>query len=73
MLHQNDELLVVDRFEGNLVVLEFAGFTCNVPRAAFPKDLKEGDVVRIAIDHQATEARRRRLRKALDRLLNPPE
>jgi hypothetical protein len=37
---------IVDRYEGNLVVVEVNGQTKDYPRAMFPKELEVGDVVR---------------------------
>ena len=62
--------IVVDRFEGAWVVLQWEGGTFNVPRALVPKDLREGDVLSIvfSVDQAATAERRERVRKLEEKL-----
>ena len=50
--------IVIDRFEGDLAVLECGGSTWNVPRAVLPPDASEGDVLGLVIDPDATRAAR---------------
>jgi hypothetical protein len=42
-------IFIIDRFEGDWVVVEFEGGTFNVPRVLFPQQVREGDVVKINI------------------------
>ncbi|MEW6546492.1 MAG: DUF3006 domain-containing protein [Bacillota bacterium] len=63
-------LLVVDRFEGEWVVLEWKGRTFSVPRGLLPEGAREGDCLRwhLEVDGEATAARRRQVRNLLDQL-----
>lgn len=61
---------VIDRFEGDLVIVEFEGRMYTLPRALLPADAKEGNVLRFAVevDHAATDSRRGRIKSLEDRL-----
>ena len=63
-------IIIVDRFEGDLAVVEYEGGIFTLPRALLPGEAKEGDVLRITIevDHSATADRRRRIAEKEDRL-----
>ncbi len=39
------DLAVIDRFEGDIAILEVAGKEARKPRASLPKGAREGDVV----------------------------
>lgn len=74
--------LIVDRLEGEMVVVELAGGgTIDLPRWMLPPELREGDVIAASagrspdgwrvetrVDPAATEERRSSAREALDRL-----
>jgi hypothetical protein len=46
--------LVVDRFEGDLAVVEVdGGPALDLPRWLLPREVKEGDVVRVRADQSA--------------------
>ena len=48
--------LIIDRFEGELAVCEYEkGKTLDIPTALLPADAKEGDVLRLTVDREATE------------------
>lgn len=48
--------LIIDRFEGELAVCEYEkGKTLDLPTALLPADAKEGDVLRLTVDREATE------------------
>ncbi|MDD2235275.1 MAG: DUF3006 domain-containing protein [Desulfitobacteriaceae bacterium] len=51
-------------------MVEFEGGTFNIPKALFPQQLKEGDVVKIAIivDEEATKDRKKRVEQLADEL-----
>lgn len=49
----------IDRIEGELVVLECDGRSVDVPRALVPAEAREGDVLSIVVDRDATDAARR--------------
>jgi len=53
-------MIIIDRFEGEIVVVEYEEKFYNIPRAWLPVGAKEGDVVAvtIAVDEQATAKRR---------------
>lgn len=83
MARQGEHRLVVDRFEGDQVVVEVDGGEFrDLPRWIFPKGVKEGDVVvaarsaegkdavriELRIDREATEAGRREAGEILERL-----
>jgi hydrogenase maturation factor len=61
---------IVDRFEGELVVVEIDGVTKDYPIEMFPKDIEVGDVVRIegklaVIEKEQTK----KLRKEIEKLM----
>ncbi|HHY29166.1 MAG TPA: DUF3006 domain-containing protein [Syntrophaceticus sp.] len=63
-------MFIIDRFEGDWVVVEFEGGTFNVPRVLFPQQVREGDVVKINIivDEEATKNRKKRVEQLADEL-----
>lgn len=73
-----DRRLVVDRFEGDVAVVELDdGATADLPRWILPPDAREGSVlllragagaVHIALDAEATRDASRAAREQLDRL-----
>lgn len=51
--------LIIDRFENDFAVCEYEeGKTLDLPRDLLPANAKEGDVLRILIDEQATNERK---------------
>jgi len=66
-------LLIVDRLEERWAVLEWEEGTFNFPRQLLPADVREGDVLDVALkrDEAATRRRSEEARKALDDLLAP--
>lgn len=63
-------IFIIDRFEGDWAVVEFKGKTFNVPKVLFPQQVREGDVVRIAVDvdEQGTKERKKIVMKLADEL-----
>jgi hypothetical protein len=61
-------VLIIDRFEGAMAVIEYEGRTFNLPRNLLPSEAKEGDVIRILItvDNEETEKRRKRIQELMD-------
>jgi Protein of unknown function (DUF3006) len=62
---------IIDRFEGNIVVVEIDGETKDFPKSIFPKEAEVGDVIiingdKITVDKNATE----KLRKEIEELMN---
>jgi hypothetical protein len=61
----------IDRFEDALAVLEVDGAERTCPRAALPKEAREGDVIDLAtmtVDAEATRRLREETEAALARL-----
>ncbi len=63
-------MIVVDRIEGGVAVLEIDGRTYDIPAAALPEGASEGSVLRLELDPDAqahieeeTKARLERLKK----------
>lgn len=63
---------IVDRIEGPFAIISAEGLedTFDVPLAALPAGVQEGDVLILGADPQATEARRQRI---TDRITNLSE
>jgi hypothetical protein len=58
---------VIDRFEGEWVILEVDGQQRTLPRTAVPQDAREGEVVDLdtgQVDPAATERLREQVRQA---------
>lgn len=53
-------MIIIDRFEGEIVVVEYEEKFYNIPRSWLPVGAKEGDVVAvtIAVDEEVTARRR---------------
>jgi hydrogenase maturation factor len=61
---------IVDRFEGELVVVEIDGVTKDYPIEMFPKDIEVGDVVRIEGNLAVIEKEQtKKLRKEIEKLM----
>lgn len=54
---------IIDRFEGNFVIVEYGDITFSLPREIFPSDAKEGQVIDISIrvNHNETEELRKQV------------
>ncbi|MGE5396359.1 MAG: DUF3006 domain-containing protein [Chitinophagales bacterium] len=54
---------IVDRFEGETVVIQINKITMNIPRCLLPEEAREGDVITIScsIDNDLTRQRKRRI------------
>jgi hypothetical protein len=58
--------VILDRFEGEFAVVEMVDkTTINMPKILLPKFTKEGDVIEITVDEEATEKRK----KVISRLM----
>ncbi|MFF2590613.1 DUF3006 domain-containing protein [Peribacillus butanolivorans] len=62
---------IIDRFEGNFVVVEIGNKTIDFDKAIFPKEATAGDVVVINGNHVSvlkdeTEKRRKEIEKLMD-------
>ena len=53
-------MIIIDRFEGEIVVVEYEEKFYNIPRTWLPVGAKEGDLVAvtIAVDEEVTARRR---------------
>jgi L-alanine-DL-glutamate epimerase-like enolase superfamily enzyme len=60
--------VAVDRFEGEVAVLDVAGTLVNVPVALLPAGAREGSVLAFVLDAAATEAALAEAQSRLDRL-----
>ncbi len=63
-------MLIIDRFESDIAVIEYDNITFDLPRVLLPKGAKEGDVIRISItvDKEETALRRRKVERLMDEL-----
>ncbi|EJS46364.1 DUF3006 domain-containing protein [Bacillus nitratireducens] len=64
---------IIDRFEGELAVIEINNSTIDVPKSKLPSAAKEGDVLIIeddtyTIDKNETDKRRREVQDLMDKL-----
>lgn len=61
--------VIIDRFEGEFAIVELPDrSTVDMPKKLIPQDAKEGDVLVIDIDKNATEERRKRIQKLMEEL-----
>jgi ribosomal protein L21E len=64
---------IIDRFEGDIAVVDIDGKTKDFPKKIFPKEAKTGDVVVIEGDSvkvlkEETEKRRKEIERLMDEL-----
>lgn len=64
---------IIDRFEGELAVIEVNNVTIDVPKSKLPSTAKEGDVLIIeddtyTIDRGETDKRRREIQDLMNKL-----
>lgn len=58
--------VIIDRFEGEYAVVEIeVGKYVNVPKVLLP-NAKEGDIVKIEIDKEETEERKKYIQKLMN-------
>ena len=64
-------MIIIDRFENNLAVVEYQGKTWNIPKKWFPVTAKEGDVIiiNVAVDELATSRRRKEINEKMENIL----
>jgi hypothetical protein len=58
---------IIDRFEGNLVVVEIDGETKDFPKEILPSEAKVGDVIEIKITLLKEETKK--LKSEIDQLM----
>nr|WP_285848163.1 MULTISPECIES: DUF3006 domain-containing protein [unclassified Mesobacillus] len=62
---------IIDRFEGEIAVVEIGGTTKDFPKELFPKFAKTGDVVEINEDKVTVlKKQTEKLRKEIEDLMN---
>ena len=63
-------MIIIDRFEGELVVVEYEEKFYNIPRTWLPVGAKEGDLVAvtIAVDEEASARRREDMERQVNDL-----
>lgn len=61
-------MLILDRFENNMAVIEIKEGTIEVPRQYLPDDAKEGDILQIIVNKSETEKRKQHIKKLSDEL-----
>ena len=54
-------MLIIDRFEGDFAVIETPGGMVNIPISEIPSNSKEGDILILTIDSNATTLRGKRI------------
>ncbi|MDI6605426.1 MAG: DUF3006 domain-containing protein [Thermoanaerobacteraceae bacterium] len=61
MEENNQKLCIIDRFEGDLVVVEYGNKTFNFPKELLPENAKEGDVIsfKVQINEKETGNRKK--------------
>ena len=58
--------VIIDRFEGDYAVVELdVGKCVNIPKILIP-DAKEGDVIKINIDRETTEERKKQIQELVN-------
>jgi len=61
--------VIIDRFEGDYAVVELEDrSTANLLRSLVPPGAREGDVLVIEIDKNATAERRKKIQKLMEEL-----
>ena len=53
-------MIIIDRFENNIAVVEYQGKTYNIPKEWLPVAAKEGDVILLTVTVDEKETARRR-------------
>jgi hypothetical protein len=61
-------MLIIDRFEGDLAIVETAAGMAAIPKADIPANAREGDVLSIQLDGDATSNRKKNIDKMMNNL-----
>lgn len=60
---------IIDRIENNIAVCELEnGEMLDVKISALPKEIKEGDVIKLSVDETETNERKERIDKLMNSL-----
>ncbi len=61
--------MILDRIEGETAIVELeSGDYIKLPVSLLPKGAKEGDMLILSVDTDATQKRRQTVKKQMDRL-----
>lgn len=61
--------VTIDRFEGKYAVVELENRTmADMPASLVPEGAEEGDILKITIDKEETEKRKKHIKKLMDEL-----
>lgn len=63
-------MFIIDRFEGDTVILEYGEKIYTLPKNILPPEAREGDILRIetSMDEEQTKNRRDKIKKLEDEL-----
>jgi hypothetical protein len=61
-------MIILERFEGDNVVVEFDGVSFSIPRSFMPVEANEGDVLELIINKKKSDERRRNIHGSLYKL-----
>ena len=63
--------VIVDRFEGNIAAVELEdGSVIDCPKAILPPNAKEGSIINITVDENATNAKLKEVTERMNKLFN---
>ena len=65
-----NQMLIIDRFEGNFAVIETSDGMVNVPISDIPPNSKEGDILILTIDSDTTKQREKRINGLMNDLFS---
>ena len=61
--------IIIDRFEGNIAVVELEdGSIIDCPKAILPPNAKEGSIIDITVDEKATEEKLQKVTERMNKL-----
>ncbi len=61
--------VIVDRFEGNIAAVELEdGSVIDCPKAILPPNAKEGSIINITVDENATNAKLKEVTERMNKL-----
>ena len=61
--------VIVDRFEGNIAVVELEnGQMIDCPKALLPDNAKEGSIINITVDENATNEKLQKVTERMNKL-----
>ena len=61
--------VIVDRFEGNIAAVELEdGSVIDCPKAKLPPNAKEGSIINITVDENATNAKLKEVTERMNKL-----